>query len=432
MTEQLLPNGMRIIWFSDFFQPVMTLTMQFPVGQFHDPSGAEGTADATIQCMVQGVASLTSEQFADSFENVGAHLYADVTDEYSVLGVRMLEKASDQVVPLFWEMITNPALNNHELKRIKKEMVTGSQTESAEPNALARKHFLAELFGSSNPAGRHLSQHSIKKISSERIKEFYHSHIVPDGAILIIAGAMSVSEMQKKWKNLFISWIKEGKSDTLTIEKPVLSENRIRIINKPDFSQTTIFIGHPSINELHEKKNILALANYILGGGNFSSRLLTRIRTETGQTYGIASHLSTHQCCGVFNITTATQNHQLKNVITSIFDVYNEFVEKGVLESELEKARQFAVGNSAFELEGLNNVVEKLLWLRFYGRENAYIESYERRILDITSGMVQEALSKDFLYRSFVIVAVGNKKDISNHLEHLGVLKFFEARENIF
>lgn len=430
ITEQVMPNGMRMLWIPDFNQPVLTVSLQVPFGRLHDPVSCEGTAEATAQCMIKGVPFLTTEEFTEKFEHAGAMLHADVKDEYTVFGTRMLVKAADELVPLFWNMIINPAFEAKELRRIKKEMLTGLQTESADPNSLTRKHFYAELFGSSHPAGRYHSLQSIKRISSEGVKSFYELHSGPQESILVIAGAMDVAQMQTKWKDLFLAWQKETKRSESAINTIPLNENRIRIIDKPDFSQTTLLLGHPAVTELHERKIALSLANYILGGGNFSSRLMARIRTETGQTYGIASNIHSHKRFGAFAILTATQNTQLKSVIMSIIDVYREFVEKSVSETELEKARQFALGSIAFELEGINNVVEKLLWLRFYNRGNAYIESLGEQIAQINSTLVKETLQKHFKYDSFVIIAVGKQKDITPQLEHLGSIWHFHAREN--
>lgn len=431
MEEYTLSNGMGIILLPSFNQPVLTVTLQVPAGRHYDPFGLEGTAELCASLMLKGIPSLTSEEFTEKFEHVGATLFVEAKEGYIIFGVRMLNRAAKEILPLFWEMICNPALDSNEFKRLKREMVTGLRAELSDPSTLASRHFCAELFGPSHPAGRNHSINSVKGITLEQVKEFYKTYISPHKSQLIIAGAREVPEMQKDWEKLFEDWSKEEKQ-LPDIDKtiPELKENRIRIVDKPELSQTTLLIGHPSINELHEKKVPLAVANFIFGGGNFSSRLMKRIRTETGQTYSIASVLSTQKEYGVFMIATSTQNNKLDGVTSSIFDVYRDFVKDGATESEIEKAKQFAVGNMAFELEGINNIVDKLLWLRFFGRDNSFIESYESLILPVNAITIKDALQKYFTSENFVIVAVGKKSEIQNQLEKYGSVQSFHYQAN--
>ncbi len=429
--EYTLPNGMRVIWLSDSTHPVQSLTLQIPVGKLSDPAFREGTAELAVSLMLKGPKSISSEEFTETFEHAGASLFADVKDEYTIISVRMLKKAANEIVPLFWKMISNPALDKKEFLRIKKEMVTGLKAEFSDPSTLANKHFYAELFGREHPAGRNNLISNVKRISLEQIVSFYTTCIGPKDSCMVIAGDGSTTAMKEEFENLFVAWQKKSDcAPSVSDSLPVLSENRIRIIDKPEFSQTTILMGHTSIHELHRNKIPLAIANYILGGGNFSSRLMARIRSEMGRTYGIASQLSCLKSYGIFSIGSSTQNNQVEGVITAILDVYDNFVSNGPTESENDKAKQFAAGNMAFELEGLNNIVEKLLWLRFYGRDNSYIESFDSLISPIKSTGIRDALQKNFMSENFVIIAVGKRIEIEKQLEKFGNVQHFNCRDN--
>jgi zinc protease len=431
MKEKILPNGMRSIWLPDFAHPVITVSLLIPAGRYADPVGLEGISELTVGLMQKGTKSLPAEAFSEKLEQTGASIVMDVKDECITIGVRMLHKAASEIIPLFWDMICNPALDKSEFKRLKKEMITGLNAEYADPGALAGKHFNAELFGPLNPAGRKNTLYTVKNINLEHIKNFYSVHIAPQDANLIIAGAMKVEDMQKKWESLFSNWDnKKAEKSTYEIVVPDLTKNRIRIIDKPELSQTTILLGHPCVNELHEKRITLALANFILGGGNFSSRLMSRIRSDTGKTYGIASQIFSNRKLGSFMISTSTQNNQLREVISSIFDVYNDFTKKGATEPEIEKAKQFATGNMAFELEGINNIVEKLLWLRFYERDNSYIESYESHLQPINRDTLLDSVQKHLMFENFVIVAVGKQNEILEQLSAYGEVQCFKCRAN--
>jgi zinc protease len=214
-----------------------------------------------------------------------------------------------------------------------------------------------------------------------------------------------------------------AKTKKTTVFGPVLTSLQntiVRIIDKPDLSQTSIILGHPIPGELDAARSMMALANYVLGGGNFSSRLMAHIRSTAGKTYGISSQISCNRDFGVLSIATSTQNSQVEEMLSSIMKVYGEFAEKGIVEEELQKAKQFAVGNMAFQLEGIVNVADKLLWLKQFNRDVSYIERFDEMINAITLESVNDVIKKYFTPGKFAIVAVGKKEEITDILKKYG------------
>jgi zinc protease len=343
----------------------------------------------------------------------------------------MLSKFFDFIIPLFWEMLTKPGFRAKELSRIKKEVCTGLQAELADPMSIANRHFGVVLCGKKHPVGRSQTIRSIKKNNLGHLRKFYDSFISPEKGILVIAGDFQADEVVKKWRALFASWNKRRTNDYSTAGAlPPLTANTIRLVDKPDLSQVSLIIGHPACSELDPARNELALANYILGGGNFSSRLMEHIRSREGKTYGISSHLSSCKNYGIFSIATSTQNSQASSMLKSIMEVYRTFAEKGVSGEELDKAKKYAIGNMAFQLEGIVNVAEKLLWLWEYGRDISYIERFNDRISGVTVESVNAAI-KNYLSSSyFAITAVGKKEDVLNTLAGYGSVQTVNFRDN--
>jgi zinc protease len=235
----------------------------------------------------------------------------------------------------------------------------------------------------------------------------------------------------ERWKSLLALWRPEK---TALKSAPAVSGRlhgvRIRLVEKNDLSQTTIMLGQPTIGELDSRRNALSIANYILGGGNFSSRLMKRIRSEAGKTYGIASQLFCRRDDGVFTVSTTTQNHQLSDVIQGIRAELSSIIRDGVEPDEVAKAKQFAIGHLAFELEGIANVVDKLLWLRFYDRKNAFIEKFGERIDALDVDQINMAVRACLDESKWVICAVGKKDEILSALQAFGAVRIMPARSS--
>jgi zinc protease len=263
------------------------------------------------------------------------------------------------------------------------------------------------------------------------VHDFYARHIRPEGSVLAIVGDFELDAYENRWANMFRHWRNTSGRPQSAVSRPQLrapQRTSVRLIDKPDFSQTSLLIGHPAPPELHADRNALALANYILGGGNFSSRLMARIRTRIGKTYGISSQLVCTHHFGIFLIGTSTQSGQLGEVLDAILEVYRNLGQNGVTAEELAKAQQFAVGNLAFQLEGIGNITEKLLWLRHFNRPVSYIENFDAIISNISLCEVNAAINRHLSSQHFIIAAVGKKAQIERQLLRFGKVRSFPFR----
>jgi zinc protease len=419
--ERRLDNGLTVLLVPDHEQEGLTVGLQFPAGEFSDPVSCEGTAELTVSMMQKGTASLSTEEFALRLEQTGTSLFAETGDEHIILGCRLLSRHAGEVMPLFWEMVCSPRFDGRELSRLKREMVTALMAEYSDPGALANKHFFPLLCGKDHPAGRVHTIKSIQRIGLGTVRSFYDDYFRPDGCVLVMAGDFDAGRFDAEWLPLCQGWkSREGRPPVVGQAMAPLAETSVRIIDKKDTTQASLVIGHPVPGELAPDRNALALANYILGGGNFSSRLMERIRSDQGKTYSIHSHMMCNRQCGIFTISTATQSSQTGEVVRGVLDVYRELSQNGVTEEELQKAREFALGNMAFQLEGIANVAEKLLWLRLYGRENAYIERFDEVIMSIGRDAVNRAIRASLSSPHFSMVAVARDQDIRALLTGFG------------
>jgi len=348
-----------------------------------------------------------------------------------MIGVKMLSRFLEALFPCFWEMVTMPGFDDRELARVQQEMATALRAETVDPGTIATRHFFHELAGSGHPAGRHPTVQSIRRVRRREVLTFYDSNVVPAEGILVVAGDFAPAVFTRLFRRAVAQWQPSGKRmpcDALPAEHAGAA---VRCIEKNDLTQVSLVIGQSAPGELDERRNNIALANYVLGAGNFSSRLMARIRSAAGKTYGIASHIAAERRFGALTIATSTQNRQLEEVLHAILHEFRLFCEQGITAEELEKAKRFAIGNMAFQLEGIMNLVEKMLWLRFYRRTPAYIENFNDMIRAITRESINESVRSCFDPGKLIIIGVGKKTEILSQLSKFGIPKVFHYKERL-
>ncbi|MCU0609053.1 MAG: insulinase family protein [Chitinispirillaceae bacterium] len=430
MHETRLANGLTLTIVPDHEQPGLVIALQIPVGRFSDPLQQEGLCELMIGLLSKGTESFTADEFSLRLESTGASLFSDTGEEHCVVGMRMRASSARSLIPLFVEMVARPRFDNEEFTRLRQEMVTSLQADAVDTSAIAYRHFYTELAGSGHPSGRFQTVASLKKITLGAIKEFFEGHCSQDGGNCVVAGDMDADTFPRFIIEQFSLWHRPRTRPCVIA--PAASHARspvVRIIDKSDITQTSLAIGQVSPGEKCPDKNALLLANYIFGGGNFSSRLMARIRTADGHTYGVSSQLLSETDFGAFLISTATRTGELGSVMAGIIDEYRRFCTDGVTADEFKKAQQFAIGNMAFQLEGIGNIVDKILWLRFYNRPNSYIERFEEIVTSIDLAAVNSAIKKHLSPDNLVIVAVGKKDEIESHLAPFGAIRHFHFRD---
>lgn len=428
--EVVLSNGLRLIMVPDDEQDGMVAVIQFSIGTFSDPEGFEGTMELCTALLQKGCGNFNAEQFTEKMEYAGASLFSDVGEEHVAMGVRMLSSKYQEIFPLFWEMISNPRMDQHEFVRLQREMITSLKAEITEPEILANRHFYRALVGKEHPAGRFYSNKSIKKITVDAVKDFYTKNFSPSKGILVVAGNFNPQDFKQLYTAMITKLHNENTMQPIQAPSANVPRRLLKIIDKPVLTQASIIIGHGAPGEIYPMKAELALANYILGSGNFSSRLMNKIRSSDGRTYGISSQIAAERYFGAFLIQTSTQNSQVGVVIRSILEALRDFCENGVKEQELENAKQFAIGNMAFQLEGIGNIAEKLLWLRFYDRPDSYIENFDLMINRVTVKSINETISTCFSPDNLLIVIVGRKSEIFGQIKDFGPISTYHFRDN--
>lgn len=433
MKEYTMDNGLQVILIPNKMQPVVTAALRICRGTLNDPVNFEGAAEMLAGVVQKGGAGKDADEFSEIFESRGALVSGMVKEEYATYSVRTLAKFQNDLAPLFKKMVVDAVIDKKEFSIIKKEMVTGFKAELSSPSVLSASHFNGELFGAKHPAGRIKSVKSIKAVTLESIEKYYKDHYSPQNSLLVISGDATFDELKEIWADIFSEWKNPDSIESL-VEKadvPQKSKTKVRLIDKPELTQTTIMMGHEIPGELAEDRLSIAIANYILGGGNFSSRLMKKVRTELGNTYGIASHVWAGRYFGTFSVSTSTRNDSLKQVLETIINCLKEIIDNGITQEELDKAKQFALGSMAFELEGLENVIEKILWLRFTKRDNLYIENAEERLSAVNVNTINEALKEHFRVENIVISATGKKSEIEETLSDFGDVSNFNFRKPV-
>jgi predicted Zn-dependent peptidase len=277
----VLENGMVVYLLEDHELPLVSITATMKTGGWLDPADKVGLASLTGSLMrTGGGGGLSAERVDEELEQFAGDVGVSIGRQSGSASLDVLSKDVKRGLQIFAVLIRTPAFDPTRVELAKLQAIEGIRRRQDNPGSIVSREFAKVLYGAEHPTARESSVESITRITRDDLVAFHRKTVHPNGMMLGVTGDFDKSAMLALLREVFGDW-KQGEVPALTIAdvpqsqagKPV-----VRFVNK-DTSQTHLRVGHLSIKENDPDYVSLAIANDILGGSSFRSRLFNDVRT---------------------------------------------------------------------------------------------------------------------------------------------------------
>lgn len=401
--EVTLPNGLKVLFMPDQSLPSLSIGLLVKTGAAIDPSGSAGLANLVSDLLDQGTKKRNAIQIADDLGRIGAVFRTSVDYDYTHLGITGLSFSSNEILSNFLELATQPSFTDAEFSRVKKQLVAGIERSFDNPRVVADVASAKYLFGS-HPYGRSISgtAKEVSELTKKNVIQHYLKFYRPGNAILVVVGQFD-SKFEKQVEADFGNWAKREVEIAVMPEPVPISGVRVLVVDKPGLTQAQIRISTIGIKRMDANFLPLRVANTVFGGA-FASRLNDRIRKELGLTYSISSGFDARLAAGPFEIDTFTKTDSIEKVVMETITMYRKFVETGITNDELKRARGYLSGIFPQAIETSDKLAFNMMLLRRYGISDRYLTHYVRDIGNISSSEVNRAIKKTLVPGNLSIV----------------------------
>ncbi|OPY79781.1 MAG: Peptidase M16 inactive domain protein [Syntrophorhabdus sp. PtaU1.Bin153] len=401
--RMVLSNGLIVLVSEEHSLPFVTMRLLMEAGSRFDPPGEEGLAYITARGLLLGTSRVSAREINESVDFMGASLNVSPDKDYVTAGLRVLRKDLDRGFGLLAETLMRPIFPEDELKREIQTTLGSIRSEEDDPGAVAEKAFEKHLF-SGNPYGHPVegTSESLPRITRESVVRFYKEHYFPNKAILVVAG--DITPVLETWQR--------GKERSETF--PTLAgatgtdtDSKIVRIDRP-ITQANIIIGNKGISRGNPDFYTLAVMNYILGGGGFSSRLMQEVRGKRGLAYSVSSEFETHKYPGSFQIVLQTKNASAQEAMSIGFREMERIRNELVTEEEIEGAKKYLTGSFPMRLDTQAKVANFLTQVEYYGLGLDYPLKYPSLIASVTREDVLRVARAYLQPKGCLVVIVAN------------------------
>jgi predicted Zn-dependent peptidase len=315
-------------------------------GSLSDTKETMGIGHFVEHMLFKGTKRRTAYQIAREIDDVGGHLNAYTSKEYTNFYVKVLKEDIGLAVDILLDIFMNPTFPADEMAKEKSVVIQEIKMVEDTPDDLI--HDLSfETMWPNHPLGYSILGEikTVQSITADSLTAYRASHHTRDN---VVVGAVGNFEHEQLTALLSesLSGIPAGVPDK---SGPPQFAAR-RAVFERDIEQVHFIIGFSALPCTHPDRYSQLILNTVLGSG-MSSRLFQEVREKRGLAYSIYSFLSPYLEAGALEIYAGTDSDALPELMEVTSREIRKLTENPLSDDELMSAKGQIKGNLLLSLE---------------------------------------------------------------------------------
>lgn len=403
-------GGTRVFLEESHVLPLVTITVASRSGAAHDPPGKTGLARVTTRLLLRGCEGADARKIEETLDGLGAEAGEETTAASVSLGAQGIVRNADALVDLLSRMLGAPTFAEDEFSRLIREMDADLLEVRDDDRSLAERCFRPAVFGD-HTYGRVTTRESLSKMSRDDVRGFHAKHFTKQNLVIAFAGDVTADRARVLAEKL-VSRLPDGAAvEDTTPEPESRIGRRLVFVDKPDRTQTQIFIGGLGTSA-HDPDHFALLAAEAVLGGSFTSRLMREVRSKRGWSYGASSRLDIARQRHWFVAHTFPAATDAAPCIALELDLIDTFVKKGISTRELSFIKKFLARSYAFEVDTASKRVQQALDIELMSWPADYYSDYVEKTKAITLDAANAAIRLRIQPENLAIAMVGTASQI--------------------
>jgi len=416
----LAPNG-------EEGTPLVRVTVSWRGGSYLDPKGQEGLAALLGSQLAQGgTTKLEAAKLEDRLEALAATLTSSCADTSCNVSLQVLDKDLAQGLDLLMQALTQPAFAQERLDLAKRQGRQRVSRRNDEVTSIANYQMKYLLFGERHFASADDTVASLEAITRDDLVAFHARLLHPANLFVAAAGQFDRKTMVDAL-NRTVGTIKAGPEARVspTVPAPDFPRPPGVYVTDKDAPQAMIRWAFPGIRRTDPDWHAAFVTNQILGGRGFTSRLMKRIRSDEGLTYGVYSTLEPGTYWrGDVTGSLQTKNRSVAYALRLALDEIRKLKEQPVSDDELRVNKDGIIEAFPSQWATKQAVANRFADEAREGWPEDWWASYREKIQAVTAADVQRMARKLFDTDRMVILAVGKAAETeAGDTDHPGALE---------
>ena len=396
--------------------PLINIVVHVRAGAYLAPAGKAGLASLAGYLLARGgTQSKTAEELEEQLDFLAAELSSSVGDTEGTVSLNLLAKDLVDGLSILRDVLASPRFQEDKIDLARQQTFQELQQRNDDSSNIESREASFLAYGEDFWANRLPTEKSLKSITRAELQEFHRRWFSPSNFIVAVSGDFDRQEMLAKLESLFAGWPFAGDRPGPVPANPKLASPGVYLVDK-DVNQGRVSMMLPGIRRDDPDYIPAMVLNDILGGGAFTSRLMTRVRSDEGLAYGAYSSFPG----GIYYplVVTAAYQSKSRSVAYAASIVLEEMKKLAVgppLATELQTSKNGFIERfpSRFATKAqVANIFAEDEFTGRHARDPDFWKDFRARVASVTAEDVQRVAAKYFITDRMVVLIVGQKGEI--------------------
>jgi zinc protease len=389
------------------------LTLRY--GTEADFTGKRLAASAVDDLIVRGTRKRNFQQLKDKWDELEAQVSFNSQPGALDVNVQTTRDNLPEVLALVDEVLRQATFPADQFEIVKKETLTQLEEQKSDPQTQAFMGAVRSItaYPKNHPLYVPTTEETIAELKALRLADVrrWTAMFGTSNATMTIVGDVDVAVVKPWIEKTWGTW-KSPRPFKRIERRYTATKPGEQVLDFPDKANALIAAGHAvPLKDDDADAPAMAAANYVLGGGGFVSRLLTRLRQKDGLSYFAFSavQLVPLDAAGAFFAGGALNPDNAKKGMAALLEEIGLLVSKGITAAELTGAKQGILEGFDRNLSNDAAVLGMLHDGLYLGRTMDFWAKHNAAIKGLTVDQVNAAIKRHLKPGTLVKITAGDK-----------------------
>ncbi|MCX7797931.1 MAG: insulinase family protein [Melioribacter sp.] len=375
-----LQNGITIVSEKINYVKSFSLGFWFNVGSRDEIPENNGISHFLEHMFFKGTKKRSAKKIAEDIESLGGYLNAFTSKEHTCFYGRGLSEHLEPTFEVLADMLQNSVFDPKEISKESKVVIDELYDIEDSPEELIFDKFESVVF-QGNSLGMPIigTEKNLRSFKQKDLLDYVKENYTFDRFFIVASGNVNHNHLVK----LTEKYITKNFKSTNSKERLLTLQPAHDLFVEKDIQQVHYIIGKPTYGFKDEKRIVVAVLSQILGEGS-SSRLFQKLREENGIAYQINTFLNSFYDVSTFGIYLSTNEKSIHKAQSLIFNELKKLKHKKVTEKELDRAKEYLIGNILMSLESTTNRMQRIAQSVIYFGKIKSVEETIKKIRTVT------------------------------------------------
>ena len=403
--EVTSPGGITAWLVEEPSIPFVAMDIRFKGGSSLDPEGKRGATYMMMGLLEEGAGDRDARAFTEATEAVAANFGFDTFRDSVQIEAQFLTENREESLALLRDAIKFPRFDQDAIDRVQTQIASIIEGNETDPNDIAGTTLAALSYpGHPYATAQEGTVESVNALTRADLIAAHQAVFARDRVYIGVTGDISAAELGPLLDTLLGDLPATGAPMPVEAELALEGGQTIVDYRSP---QSVVLFGHAGVDRDDPDFFPAFVANHILGGGGFESRLMVNVRERRGLTYGISSFLASRDYGNQWLGQFSTSNENVGPAIDLIQSIWDDMAENCVTPEELDAAQTYLTGAYPLRFDGNGRIAGILAGMQAQGLGVDYIETRNDQVNAVTLEDIQRVAAEHLVVEDMHFVIVG-------------------------